>query len=299
METLQPAYEFELVFTDNCSKDRSFELIRELAERDERVRGLRFSRNFGFQRSILTAYLNARGDVAVQIDADLQDPPSLIPVFIEHWEAGSHVVYGVRVSRKEAWWREFLRKSFYRIINWLSEDELPLDSGDFRLIDRCVLDELHTMDDAQPYLRGTIATMGFRQVGVPYNRFERKRGTSHFSWSDLVTLAVDGILNHSIVPLRIATFVGLFVSLLTFIGSIAFLVGKLVFGQNWPAGFATTIVVVLLSSSLNAMFLGIIGEYLGRIYRQVKRPPLTIVEQRVGNFDEFNGPHRGAGSRIR
>jgi dolichol-phosphate mannosyltransferase len=170
---------------------------------------------------------------------------------------------------------------FYRLIDLLSDDHLPKDAGDFRLVDRRVLDELVKIEDQQPYLRGSIATLGFTQIGIPYDRAERKHGESKFSWGDLMTLAIDGILNHSIVPLRLATFTGLAVSVLTAFGLGWYVVGRFIFGQDWPAGFATTTALILLTLSLNALFLGIIGEYVGRIYRQVKRRPLTIIEREI------------------
>jgi dolichol-phosphate mannosyltransferase len=278
---LSDRYDFEVLFTDNHSTDSTFAAIERLAARDPRTRALRFSKNFGFQRSILTGYLHARGDAAVQIDCDLQDPPDLIVDFVKKWEEGNRVVYGIRSSRKEGWMMNSTRRVFYRLIDSLSEDDLPLDAGDFRLVDRRVLDELRNLDDSQPYLRGTVASLGFSQVGVPYNRAERARGESKFSFRELVGLALDGILNHSVVPLRIATYLGLAVSLLTFLAIVGYTVGRLFFGADWPPGFATIIILILGSLSLNALFLGIIGEYLGRIYKQVKRRPLTIIEREI------------------
>lgn len=283
-DSLAPRYEFEIVFTDNHSDDDTFERIQAIAERDPRVRAFRFSRNFGFQRSILAGYRRARGAAAVQLDCDLQDPPELIPRFIELWEQGHHVVYGVRETRKEAARLTFARKSFYRLANMLAEDPLPLDAGDFRLIDRRVLDVLCASNDAQPYLRGAIAAMGFKQIGVPYERERREHGESKFSFGSMLALSLDGILNHSIVPLRLATYTGLVVSLLTFLGTIVFSVGRFVLGQSWPAGFATTTILITLSLSLNALFLGIIGEYLGRIYKQVKHGPNVIVERAIDPY---------------
>jgi polyisoprenyl-phosphate glycosyltransferase len=281
MDQLSERYEFELLFTDNHSTDRTFEALEQLAQRDVRVRAIRFSRNFGFQRSIATSYANARGDAAIQIDCDLQDPPALILDFVRKWEEGYKVVYGVRNLRKEGWGMNVVRKTFYRIIDWLSEDELPLDAGDFRLVDRCILDELQKFEDNQPYLRGAIAALGFDQIGIPYNRAERLRGESKFSFGELIGLALDGILNHSVVPLRIATYLGLTISIITFLGLVGYAIGRLFLAKDWPPGFATTIILILGSLSLNALFLGIIGEYLGRIYRQVKRRPLTIVEREL------------------
>lgn len=281
-----PSYDYEFLFTDNHSTDRTPELLRELGRGDPRVRMIRFSRDFGYQKSIHTGYVNAAGDCAIQLDCDLQDPPELIPEFLRLWVEGRHVVYGIRRSRREAWWLNALRAAFYRLIDALSEDELPHDAGDFRLVDRRVIEELKKIEDSQPYLRGTLATLGFDQVGIPYDRHERARGRSKFSFGQLTGLALDGILNHSTVPLRIATYIGLAVSLATFGGLVFCVAMKVLFGQTWPAGFATTTVLILLSLSLNAIFLGVLGEYLGRMYRHIKRRPLTIVEE------ELNRPAR-------
>ena len=279
MKVIEDKYDHEIVFTDNCSEDRTFEVLEEIAAADNRVRVIRFSKNFGFQRSIFTGYLNARGAAAIQLDCDLQDPPELILDFIRKWEEGYRIVYGVRRSRKEAWWITRLRSSFYYLIDLLSEDRLPLNAGDFRLIDRVILDELKKVDDQTPYLRGTIAAMGFKQTGIEYDRAERLRGESKFPLRRMIGFAVDGILNHSVIPLRVATFIGLATSLITLLSIPVYLIGRLILAKDWPAGFATTTILMLLSISLNALFLGIIGEYLGRIYKQVKRRPITIVEK--------------------
>lgn len=281
MRRVEDRYDWELVFTDNHSRDATFAELTQLAARDSRVRVFRFSRNFGFQRSIYTGYTKARGDAAIQLDCDLQDPPELALRFIEEWEAGFKVVYGVRMSRKEGAGITLLRRVFYRLIDLLSEDHLPHDAGDFRLVDRQVLDVLCQIDDQKPYLRGTLATLGFAQKGVPYDRAARTRGESKFKMRDLFALAFDGILSHSTVPLRMATYAGLFISVLTFCAIIFYTVGKLVFHQEWPAGFATTTLLLLLSLSLNALFLGVIGEYVGRIYQQVRKRPLTIIEHTI------------------
>lgn len=299
LATIGDRYDFEFVFTDNHSSDHTFEVLAELAASDPRVRVIRFSRNFGFQRSILTAYKNARGAAVVQIDCDLQDPPWLILDFIKKWESGYHVVYGVRTARHENWWMSATRRFFYRLIDLLGEDPLPHDAGDFRLIDRSVLDQLLQFDDYQPYLRGAIASLGFEQIGIEYSRSGRQYGDSKFSFGELMGLALDGILNHSVVPLRIATYLGLLISLLTFIGILAYGIGRLAFGANWPPGFATIIVLILGSLSLNALFLGIIGEYLGRIYRQVKRRPLTIVERELNAPEPTQTGTPGARHRAR
>ncbi len=287
IDPLSDRYRFELLFTDNHSTDGTFQKLAELAKADDRIRVLRFSRNWGFQRSVYTGLVNACGHAAIQIDCDLQDPPEMIPRFIAKWEQGYQNVFGIRHSRQESRLKSGVRRLFYRLIDTLSEDRLPHNAGDFRLVDRKILEALKQFNDYQPYLRGEIAAMGFRQVGIEYERPDRQRGKSKFNWREMTKLAVDGILNHSIVPLRIATFFGLIISVLTFLGTIGYLAGKLFFGADWPAGFATMTILILLAISLNALFLGIIGEYLGRIYQQVKKRPLVIVEQEIGP-----APHR-------
>jgi glycosyltransferase involved in cell wall biosynthesis len=276
-------YDFELIFTDNHSVDSTFAKLSELRELDQRVRVFRFSRNFGYQKSILTGYLKARGDALIQLDCDLQDPPDLIPEFLKHWEEGCAVVYGVRRSRREGAILHFSRKLFYRLADYVSEDDLPVDVGDFRLIDRKIVDVLRQVDDAQPYLRGMIAAMGFKQHGIKYDRRGRERGTSNFRFKDLVGLALDGILNHSIAPLRLATFFGIGVSVLALLAILGYVISKFLLGFNWPQGFTTLTVLVLAGIGVNALFLGIIGEYLGRIYQQVKKRPLVIVEAMLDN----------------
>lgn len=281
IEPLRRDYEFEFVFTDNHSNDGTFASLRGLAERDPRVRVYRFSKNFGYQRSILTGYMRSKGDAAIQLDVDLQDPPELINVFLQHWRDGADVVYGIRKQRAEGRGITALRSLFYRLVDMLSEEKLPVDAGDFRLISRRVIDLLCQYRDANPYLRGTIATLGFRQDGVEYVRNPRLRGESKFPFSKLLSLALDGILNHSTVPLRFATYFGGLTSILTILMLLGYIVGRVLFKAEWPAGFTTLAALILLSISINAMLLGIIGEYLGRMYRQVREQPTTIIEAAI------------------
>ena len=286
LDTCADRYDFELLFTDNHSSDSTFEILKELYARDPRVRAIRFSRNFGYQKSILTGYRNGRGAALIQLDCDLQDPPTLIPVFLSHWEEGYDVVYGVRKTRRDGVVLHATRKIFYRVANFLSEDILPIDAGDFRLVDRKLIDVLRSIHDAHPYLRGMIAAMGFRQVGVPYHRSARERGTSKFRFRDLVNLAVDGILSHSTVPLRLASFFGWLVSGVTVLAIASYVAARVFFGKEWPAGFTTLAVLVLFGIAVNALFLGVIGEYLGRIFQQVKQKPTVIVEAMIGTVSD-------------
>lgn len=270
LHKLEDIYDFEILFTDNHSDDSTFDLLRELNLKDNRVKAYRFSRNYGYQHSILTGYQKSSGEAVIQIDCDLQDPPSLIPVFLNLWQSGYKVVYGVRKKRQENILMNYSRKIFYRLINWLSEDELPVDAGDFRLVDKKIVEILRNNNDAQPYLRGAIASMGFDQIGVEYDRSQRVHGETKFTISSLINMALDGILNHSTIPLRISSMTGIIIGLLTVIGILGFLIGKLMYGMDWPAGYATIVILLLVALSVNAIFLGIMGEYIGRIYKQSK-----------------------------
>ncbi len=272
-------YDYEIIFTDNHSTDNTFEILKEIARADRRVRVIRFSRNIGYQRSLLAAYKAATGDCSVQIDCDLQDPPQLIPGMLALWRQGNHVVYGIRRSLKDGWATALVRRTFYRLVKALSEDDLPLNAGEFRLVDRRILDELRNVEDTSPYLRGLISAMGFRQVGFEYDRQGRVAGESKFPLRAMLALAVDAILNHSLIPLRLASITSAVVGTVTFLLLLGYVAGWLLFGQQWPRGFATTTILLLFSMTLNAMFLGIVGEYIGRIFMQSKRRPATIVEE--------------------
>lgn len=281
IDPLADQYDFEFIFTDNHSTDRTPELLRELCRQDSRVRAYRLSRNVGYQRSILTAYLRSKGQAAIQLDCDLQDPPDLIPLFLEKWREGSDVVYGIRKSRLESTRWTLARKFFYWLVDFLSEDPIPRNAGDFRLISKRVIEELRRIDDPSPYLRGTIATLGFQQTGIEYSRRARAAGESKFSFYDNVMLALDGIINQSIVPLRMATYLGLAVSCLTVLASLGYITAYFLVGFRAPAGFTTMTVLILTSLGINAMLLGIIGEYLGRMYLQMKNRSLSIVEREL------------------
>lgn len=279
-ESLADRYAFEYVFVDDGSDDGSFELLAKRATENRRIRVLSFSRNFGFQRAIITGLLECRGDAAIQIDADLQDPPELIPDFLDQWEQGHDVVYGVRRSRKEGRFENFSRKAFYRVINALSEDHLPPDAGDFRLISRRVIEALEEVDDYHPYLRGTIASFGFDQTGIPYDRSERTRGESKLRWKKMLSLGTDGMLYHSVLPLKIAGWIAALMTVLMLGGIVWYVISSI--RMDLPPGLPTTVVLIMISIILNAVLIGILGAYIGRIYQQVKRRPFTIITERIG-----------------
>lgn len=270
--------EAEIIFTDNHSTDLTFAILREIAEEDPRVRVFRFSRNVGYQNSVMFAYKAARGDCAIQLDSDLQDPPELIPRMLDLWRQGNQVVYGIRRGLPDGPVVAALRRAFYWFIDRVSPDDLPRNAGEFRLTDRVILDQIRRSEDRSPYMRGMISAMGFRQAGFDYDRAARVAGQSKFPLRAMLGLAVDGLVNHSLLPLRLASTVSLLAGLLTFLVLLGYLVGKLLFGQEWPPGFATLAILLLMSMTLNAMFLGILGEYVGRIFLQTKNINAPIVE---------------------
>ena len=276
-------YDHEIIFSDNHSNDGSFDQLVLLAAADPCVKVIRLARNFGYHRSVLFAYQAAAGDCAVQVDCDLQDPPELIPQMLALWRQGHAVVYGVRRSLPDGFVIRGLRRLFYRGIRAMSQDDLPVDAGEFRLVDRRVLAELRRVEDTSPYVRGLISSMGFSQVGFSYDRRDRVAGDSKFPLRRMMAMAMDAVLNHSLMPLRLASAVALVVGSLTFLLLVGYLLGRLFFGQQWPAGFATTTLLLLLSITLNALCFGILGEYVGRIFMQSKRRPLPIVEEMI-NF---------------
>lgn len=281
---IEDQYDWEFVFTDNCSSDGTFDVLARLAEGDRRVRVIRFSRNFGFQNSILAGLLQCRGDAAIQLDCDLQDPPEMIVDFLRLWEAGYKVVYGVRRTRVESSVMRGVRRVFYRLIDFLSEDHLPHEAGDFRLIDRTVINLCGQFAGRRPYLRGTIAQLGFRQIGIEYDRAARQHGESKFSISQYLSLAVDGITSHSIVPLRVASVFGLVLFFASAIGCVIYLLKyTLSDTSNWPAGFISLALLMLISLAANAIFLGILGEYVARIFVHVKPRPTVIIEKSLND----------------
>jgi dolichol-phosphate mannosyltransferase len=274
-------YDFEFLFTDNASTDATFERLADEARGDNRIRVLRFTRNFGFQTSILTNYLNANGAAAIQIDADLQDPPELFGEFLAAWEQGYKVVYGIRRGRPENIVLRSARKLFYRVLASFSAVELPVDAGDFRLIDRIVIDDLRKVRDHAPYIRGTIAQLGYKQTGIPYDRTERKRGSSKFRLLALIRLAADGVCSQTTKPLELITLAGAIFSFLSFFAALFYFTWYFFVIRKPPQGFTTLVILVLLSTSIQTAFIGMLGEYIGRIFRNTRFVPAPIIDQRI------------------
>jgi dolichol-phosphate mannosyltransferase len=275
--------DLEFVFSDNHSDDNTWDMLADLSKNDPRVKAIRFSRNYGFQRSILANYMHTKGDAVMQIDADLQDPPEMLEEFFERWQQGHEVVYGVRRKRPESWLLNTFRRLGYWAIDKVSEHPIPRDVGDFRLIDRKVIDVLLKTKTANPYLRGMIAGIGFNQTGITYDRDARVAGESKFNISRLIRLGLTAVLNHSTVPLRTASFVGVLILAGSVLGALYYTLLRFTH-PDLPQGLASIHILVLFGIGLNSFLLGIIGEYLLRIYLVLRADPVAVVQKSL-NFD--------------
>lgn len=269
--------DLEFVFSDNYSNDETWEILKELSQKDQRVKAIKFSKNVGFQRSILANYIHTQGDAVMQLDADLQDPPELLEDFFNLWQQGYQVVYGIRNKRKEGRLINGFRRFGYWVIDKLSDHPIPRDVGDFRLIDKKVVNSLSKIQMAKPYIRGMIAELGFNQTGVSYNREARNAGKSKFDFTGLIRLGLTGVFNHSTVPLRAASYLGLMILVLSFLGTLYYLALRIFFLPDLPQGLASIHILVLFGIGLNAFLLGVIGEYLLRIYLIIRAEPVAIV----------------------
>lgn len=262
---------WELVLVDDGSTDGSSEIMKRYSEKDPRVRCVFFARNFGHQIAVTAGMDNALGDAVVVIDSDLQDPPEVILQLIEKWKEGYEVVYAVRKERDgESWFKKWTASAFYRLIDKIADVRIPLDTGDFRLYDRKVVDVMKQMPERNRFLRGMSSWVGFRQIGVEYHREERYAGTTHYPLKKMLKLALTAITGYSTVPLQLATWLGFGI---TGLSVIAFIIDLIVQGDNGTA------ISVFFMGGILLIILGIIGEYLGRIYDEVRNRPLYVTRE--------------------
>jgi len=279
-------YDWELLFINDGSRDRTLDMIREMRAADKRVAYVDLSRNFGKENAMLAGFDYATGDAVVILDADLQDPPSLIPRMIEYWEKGYDDVYAKRRSRgRESWLRRKLSLLFYRILQSSTRFEVLENVGDFRLLDRACINALRQMRETERYTKGMFAWIGFRKQQILFDRGDRAAGESNFKYSSLFNLAIEGITSFTTTPLRIASVAGIVVSLCAVIYMIWILVKTLVWGDP-VAGYPTQMVVILFLGGVQLLSLGIIGEYLGRIFNETKARPTYLAR-------EYNGERVG------
>jgi len=266
-----------VLYVDDGSRDRTWEVLTDIAARDPRVSLLRLSRNFGKELALTAGLDQVESDAAVVLDADGQDPPELLPQFVAHWRAGADVVYGRRSSRADdTWLKRSTARAFYRVIHRLSDTNIPSDAGDFRLVSRRVLDALRGLRERQRFMKGLFAWVGYPTVAVDYQRPPRIAGTSKWNYWRLWNFALEGITGFSTAPLRVATYIGLASAVLAF-GYGGWIVFKTLAWGDRVAGWPTMMAVVLFLGGVQLMALGVIGEYLGRLYLESKQRPLYLV----------------------
>ena len=281
LETV-PDLDFEIVYVDDGSHDSTLNLLRGLQHADVRVRVLALSRNFGQQMALTAGLQAAAGAAVVLIDADLQDPPEVIPEMLDRWREGVDVAYGVRAKRDgETRFKRWTASAFYRLLDRLTDISIPLDTGDFRLMDRTVVDAFLAMPERDRFVRGMVAWTGFRQEAVPYHRAARFAGETKWSHKMMLHLAVDSLVSFSVLPLRLATWLGVLAAGLALSGIVYALVLRL-YTAVWVSGWTSLLIAVLFLGGVQLLMLGILGEYVGRIYGEVKRRPLYLVRERLG-----------------
>jgi dolichol-phosphate mannosyltransferase len=277
-------YQCKVIFIDDGSRDKSWKIIRNISEADPRFSGVRLSRNFGHQAALSCGYDLAQGDAVVSIDSDLQDPPEVIPDLIRHWEEGDRVVLAVRRSREgETRMKLWTARLYYKIIAKMSETETPESSGDFRLLDRAALAALKRMTETHRYIRGLVGWLGFRRGVVEYDRAPRQAGVTKYPLVKMVRLAMDGIISLSFMPLR-AAYLSAFFLMMPFLLYLGYtFVAHYFWGATLVPGWTSLILAVILFGTFNLLMLGILGEYTGRIYSEVKNRPIFLVDEYCGN----------------
>ena len=276
----ESAWNLELVLVDDGSKDKSFEKIVELSKIYTYIKGIKLSKNFGHQIAVKTGLSHCTGDYIAIIDDDLQDPPSLLPYFFGYLDNGYDVAYGVRKKRKESFLKKFSYNSFYRILKSMSDTDIPLDSGDFCVMKKHVVDNMLKFQEKNPFLRGIRAWVGFKQIGVEYERHARLEGESGYTLKKLLKIAMDGIFSFSSVPIRLITIIGIIGLSFAVVYSLLIIYGYLV-NNIEVKGFATLSILISFFSSLTLICLGVIGEYIVRIYDEVRNRPYVIIEKTV------------------
>jgi len=279
-----PNYTYELIIIDNCSTDPTPEILREMCKEDKRVKAIFNNRNFGHIRSGYHAIQQASGEAIVCMASDLEDPPEMIPEFVRKWEEGWKIVLAQKTSSAEFFVMHWVRKTYYYLINRLSEVPLVKNVTGFGIYDKRVIDDIKRIGDPYPYLRGLICDLGYPQYLIPFHKPVRKRGFTKNNFYTLYDLGMLGITNHSKVPLRLAVFAGCGVGIISFLVALAYLVYKLLYWERFQAGAAPIVLGIFFLGSVQLFFIGILGEYIGSIYTQVLRRPPVIERERI-NFD--------------
>lgn len=273
------AYNFEVLLVNDGSKDKTFSIMQELRAKDKRINYLNLSRNFGKETAMIAGLDYAKGDCVIIIDADLQDPPELIPEMLKYWEQGYDDVYAKRKSRKgETWLKKFTSKMYYKVLQSMTKVEIQKDTGDFRLLDRRCVEALKQIRESQRYTKGLFSWIGYNKKEILYDRDPRAAGQTKWNYKKLVDLSIDGITSFTTSPLRWSAILGILVSLAGFIYMLVIIIKTLINGVEVP-GYASTMVVILFLGGVQLIFLGVIGEYLGRAFYETKGRPLYFIER--------------------
>jgi polyisoprenyl-phosphate glycosyltransferase len=281
--------DYEIVFVNDGSQDRSWDLIRDFCAADPHIHALRFSRNFGHQEALSAGLGFARGQAVILMDGDLQDPPELLPQLIAKWQEGYEVIYTVKLQRQESVVKRLAFWGFYRFMGFLSAIRVPLDAGIFSLLDRKVVDQLRAMPERNRYIAGLRAWTGFRQASLPFSRGLRHHGAPRQSLGKLCKLALDGFFSFSYIPIRLVSIFGLIVSALAF-ASVLIIVCVRLFTDLAVSGWASIMTAVAFLGGVQLVTIGIIGEYIGRVYDEVKQRPLYIIAETIGTFSDTQAP---------
>ncbi len=273
-------FDFEIIYINDGSKDNTLELLTEIYKSDDRVKVINLSRNFGKEAALTAGIDYSKGDAIIVLDADLQDPPSLIPDMVKMWkDTNADVVYGQRLQRDgETWLKKMSAKAFYRVINYISATDVPMNTGDFRLMNRRSVEALNKLREHHRFMKGMFAWIGYKQVPFQYNREARAAGRTKWDYLKLSNLAMEGITGFSIVPLRIATIFGFLISLFAFAFGTYTMLKTLIFGADWP-GYASLMIMITFLSGIQLLTIGILGEYIGRIFGETKNRPLYLLDK--------------------
>lgn len=285
LKRLLPAvkkYRYEIIFVDDGSKDKTVSEIKKKADKNPNIKLLSFYRNFGHQMALTAGYESAKGDVVLSLDADLQDPPEIVDQMIAKWQAGGKIIYAKRSKREvDGYFKKVTAKMFYRFINFLSDTPVPQDVGDFRLLDREVVDFLNSLPERSRFLRGMVAWGSYPAAYVYFEREKRFAGQTHYGLLKMINFALDGITSFSIKPLRMATYLGFASGILGFIGIIYKLIEKIIYPEQFAVGWAGIFTSVMFLGGIQLITIGIIGEYVGKIYEEIQRRPRYLIKEKM------------------
>lgn len=279
-------YRYELFFINDGSSDKTVEIIKQKAKQNKDIKLISFYRNFGHQMALTCGYKNAVGDAVVSLDADLQDPPEIIPLLVKSWQKGADIVYAKRERREfDNFFKKFTAHFFYKLINFLSDTPIPEDVGDYRLLSRKVVDFINNLPETARFLRGLVAWGGFSFAFVPFKREKRFAGDTHYPFSKMFNFALEGITSFSIRPLRLASYLGFISAFFGFLGIIYALIGKVFqpsfFPHDWVTGWTGLFVGIMFLGGIQLLTIGIIGEYVGKIYKEVQKRPSYLIKEKI------------------